>query len=176
MPDNSTILNNAPISCVLAGNDISKGVLFGSRLDTQLSQKIYATYTIIKKIYDIDPNYNGMTQCCLYLWELMGKYGIGAMAYTGGGGSISPITPSTPIKSPIRITSDDFVSETEWEGANSDGIEIQASYTLQVFANFIARYLEQGVEWERTLTGINILLPGFDALTTDYEFYIDISA
>lgn len=52
MPTVDTILNNAPVACVLAGNEIDKGILYGKRLDPLLPQKIYITYTIIKKIYD----------------------------------------------------------------------------------------------------------------------------
>ena len=92
MPTNAIILSNAPIASVLAGNDISKGTLFGQRIDPLLDQKIYCEYFKIKKIYDLDPTYTGMTAACLYLWELMGKYGIQAQAYTGGGGSVAGIT------------------------------------------------------------------------------------
>ena len=92
MPTNAIILSNAPIASVLAGNDISKGSLYGQRIDPLLDQKIYATYFVIKKIYDLNPNYTGITAACLYLWELMGKYGIQAQSYTNGGGVISGIT------------------------------------------------------------------------------------
>lgn len=92
MPTPTIILRNAPISVVLASNDISKGALFGSRIDPTLPTKIYATYIPIKKIFDIDPAYSGMTVACNYLWELMGRYGIAAMAFTGGGGEIAPPT------------------------------------------------------------------------------------
>jgi hypothetical protein len=44
-----------------------------------------------------------------------------------------------------------------------------------VFSNFIARYLTEGTEWVRTANGINVIMPGFDATTNSYEFYIDIS-
>jgi hypothetical protein len=81
----------------------------------------------------------------------------------------------TGIISPIRITEVDFVNATDWNGQNSVNQAVLSNYRLQVFANFLARYLLQGVEWQRTLQGIQILLPGFDATTNQYEFYIDIS-
>lgn len=101
----------------------------------------------------------------------MGNYGFsgfvpGAGSSGGGGGG---------GKTPIRITSSDFVDATNWEGANSAGRIITPANTLQVFANFIPRYLQQDMEWERTEAGINILITGFDAQETYYEFYIDIS-
>jgi hypothetical protein len=92
MPTPTIILRNAPISVVLASNEVAKGTLFGQRLDPSLPEKIYAIYIPIKKIFDIDPNYSGMVAVCNYLWELMGRYGIAAMAYTGGGGEIAPPT------------------------------------------------------------------------------------
>jgi len=105
MPTNAVIVSNAPIAQVLAANDVAKGNLFGARLDPQLPIKIFIVYKIVKKIYDIDPNYSGMTKACLYLWELCGRYGTAAMAYTGGGGSVSPITPPSVKKvTPLRFT------------------------------------------------------------------------
>lgn len=160
----------------LVSNDIEKKGLSGGGIDLQLAKKIKNIRESIEYIYNLDSSDSTLFGTGNYLLALCMPYVFKAVSISGGGGSIAPITPITPIKSPIRITSDDFANATEWDGVNSDGIEIQPSYTLQVFANFIARYLEEGVEWERTLTGINILLPGFDAQTMDYEFYIDISA
>ncbi len=113
-----------------------------------------------------------------YLYALCAPYNQQAAYILNNQASGSIVNPSAPslIKSPIRITSENFVDATNWEGSNSDGISILPSYTLQVFANFVARYLEEGTEWERTATGINILLSGFDSQTQDYEFYIFISA
>lgn len=52
MPSVSEILDAAPAACVLANNDLDRGQLYGRRLDSLLPQKIYATYFVIKKIYD----------------------------------------------------------------------------------------------------------------------------
>lgn len=170
MPDNATILNNAPIACVLAGNDISKGQLFGSKLDPQLPQKIYATYTIIKKIYDIDPDYSGMTQCCLYLWELMGKYGIGAMAYTGGGGSISPITPDTmPDPYQFEVSASSFIVT----GQSSKTISNFIGYNLIFVRNNIPQStVDNGgsyYSWDR-ITGLFTCSPAAQA-TELFQLY-----
>jgi hypothetical protein len=113
-----------------------------------------------------------------YLYALCAPYNLKARQILGqfaGGGSI--VTPAgiTTITTPIRITEADFVDATNWHGQNSYNQQILPNYRLQVFANFVARYLEPGVEWARTSEGVNILLPGFDATTTAYEFYIDIS-
>lgn len=108
MPTTADILANAPIACVLAQNDIDKGLAYQPRLDPQLAAKIYATYFVIKKIYDIDPNYDGIYECCLYLWELMGRWGIQAQAYTGGGGSVAPptyVTTLYPLEFVVSLSS-----------------------------------------------------------------------
>lgn len=52
MPSVSNILANAPASIVLSSNAIDRGALFNRKVDHKLPLKIYATYRIIKKIYD----------------------------------------------------------------------------------------------------------------------------
>jgi hypothetical protein len=113
-----------------------------------------------------------------YLYALCAPYNNKAASIIG---IVEPNTNARPIVigtiiSPIRVVSANFVDATHWGGANSAGQVVLPSYKLQVFANFIARYLTEGTEWERTSSGVNILLDGFDALANDYEFYIDISA
>jgi len=126
---------------------------------------------------DATENDPSLIQTSNYLYALCAPYNLQAAYIINNfvGGTTSPISPTYAITTPIRITQDDFVDATHWNGQNSINQQILSIYSLQVFANFIARYLEQGTEWERTANGINILLPGFDATTTDYEFYIDIS-
>ena len=129
MPANSVILENAPVACVLAGTDISRGTLFGQRIDPLLDQKIYATYFVIKKIFDLDPNYSGMTAACLYLWELMGKYGIQAQAYSGSGGGGVVVTPTGNRQLfPIYITEADFTTATFYPNTNISGNNILIFY------------------------------------------------
>jgi hypothetical protein len=112
-----------------------------------------------------------------YLYALCAPYSLKASYIINNftNGSTSPTSALTSIVSPLRITQNDFATATQWDGQNSVNQVIYSSYKLQVFANFIARYLTEGTEWVRTSNGINILLDGFDANTNDYEFYIDIS-
>lgn len=95
MPTNAQIISLAPGASYLAANDVRKSALFDNfiRLNPILPQQIYAIYFITNKIYTLNPNYPGMTAVCLYLWEIMGKYGVAAQGLSGGGGSVSPITP-----------------------------------------------------------------------------------
>lgn len=169
MPTNAFILQNAPISCVLAGNDVSKGALFGQRIDPMIATKIYATYFIIKKIYDLDNNYSGMTAACLYLWELMGKYGIMAQYYTDGGGSVAPPTPGTENIYPFMITSGNF---------ESDGVsyvnENTVNDTLSLFVNeYSNQWLVAGSDtFAKTSTGFIMNIPGFDANTQTWNIMV----
>jgi hypothetical protein len=118
-----------------------------------------------------------ITTTSRYLYALCAPYSLEASYiinnFTNGG--TSPTSGLTSIVSPLRITQDDFANATQWNGANSINQVIYSSYKLQVFANFIARYLTEGTEWVRTANGINVIMPGFDATLNDYEFYIDIS-
>lgn len=165
MPTNAVILDNAPIACVLAGNRIAKGSLFGPPIDTQLDQKIYSTYFVIKKIYDIDPNYTNMTLYCQYLWELMGPYGVKAMAYSGGGGVVPSPTPTQGF--PIYITQANFTTATFYPNTNLLGNNII------VFLNEINRYLIPNTEFTWNSLGLTITMDGFDASTFDYNLVIE---
>lgn len=66
---------------------------------------------------------------------------------------------------PIKITQADFSTATAYNNATIVGA------SLAIFLNEINRYLQPD-EWEATPTGINILIPGFDA--TAYEYLIVI--
>jgi len=165
MPTNTIILSNAPIASVLAGNDISKGSLYGQRIDPLLDQKIYATYFVIKKIYDLNPNYSGITAACLYLWELMGKYGIQAQAYSGGGSVAVPGT-TNRVFFPIYITNVDFTTATFYPNTNIAGNNIL------IFMNEINRYLVLP-EFSVDSLGITINIDGFDAINNTYNLIIE---
>lgn len=112
-----------------------------------------------------------------YLYALCAPYNLKAAYIINTNLPTVVVTPSgvSGIITPIRITQDDFIDSTHWAGANSVNQAILPNYRLQVFANFVARYLLQGTEWTRTAAGIQIIMPGFDATVNDYEFYIDIS-
>lgn len=170
MPTNLVILQNAPISCVLAGSDVAKGSLFGQRLDTMLHTKIYVTYKIIKKIYDLDNNYSGMTAACLYLWELMGKYGIMAQYYTSGGGSVAPPTPGTENIYPFKIVSSDFESD----GVSYNNPRIVGDI-IELFINeYSNQFIYEGADtFSYTPTGIIMNIEGFNANVNSWTIRID---
>jgi hypothetical protein len=167
MPTNTEILDVAPIAGYLSGNAKDKSVLFPSfgRLNPILPQQIYSLYFVLKKIYDLDPNYYGLTPCCEYLWEIMGRYGIEAQGISGGGG----VAPSpTPIQQyPIYITQANFTTATFYPNTNLFGNQIA------VFLNQINRYLLPNTEFTYDITGLTITLGGFDATQFSYELVIE---
>lgn len=82
----------------------------------------------------------------------------------------------TQVKSPIRITSADFISATEWAGKNSDQVTVLPSYELEIYADDInQRYLHKNVDWVRTASGFKINAAWFDATVNSYVLYVLIS-
>jgi len=172
------IINIAKVNQYLCANDIDKKGLYGGGVDLGLPRKMYCIRKNVEYWYNLDSTDVSLVPTSNYLYALCSPYNQQA-AYilnNNTGGTVAIPNAPVSVKSPIRITSSDFADATNWNGNNSDNISILPTYTLQVFANFVARYLTEGTEWERTSTGINILLSGFDSQTQDYEFYIFISA
>lgn len=167
MPDNATILSLAPGASYLAANDIQKSVLFNNfgRLNPVLPRQIYALYFVIKKIYDLNQNYTGMSASCNYLWEIMGRYGIAAQGLSGGGGSIAP--PTGIQGYPIYITQANFTTATLYPNTKLFGTNII------VFLNEINRYLIPSTEFFVNASGLNITLAGFDATQFQYNLVIE---
>lgn len=148
--------------------------------DVDLDIKLYNTRLDIQYSYNQNADSDIQFSIGNYGLMLCGRYLFEAQTRTGGGvvTPISPVNPPQPLVSPIYITGANFTSATAWDGANSLGISILSSYTLQVYWNDVNRFLIEGTEWTRTSTGITIDIAGFDATTTNLAsvFYIYISA
>jgi len=97
MPTVARILQLTPPSCYLSANRVAKGSLFGPPLDPKLPITIYMVYKILKRVYDLDPNYTGVREVADYLFELIQKYAFKAAAIVDGnnGGQIAPVTPGS---------------------------------------------------------------------------------
>jgi len=176
MPTNAEILSLAPGAGYLAANAKSKSVLFPNfgRLNPILPQQIYALYFVIKKIYDLNPNYSGMTAACLYLWEIMGRYGLAAQGIAGGGGSVPSPTPPARITFPLYI-----FGGTTGSSFESDGITYLNPYLfgLQI-AIFPDQYSQQFLlAGDDTFTvntsGLVMNIPGFDANTQTWVIRVE---
>jgi hypothetical protein len=175
MPTVNEIIGYAKIAEYLSLNDKSRAGLYFDGNPDRLPELIYLVRKGVELRNQQDPTDDTLTSTANYLLTICGKYWLQSRFVSGTAGLVVVPSITPTIKSPIRITSTNFADATNWEGNNSDNIAILASYTLQVFANYVARYLDEGVEWQRTSSGVEILIPGFDAQTNDYEFYIFIS-
>lgn len=170
MPTVARILELAPMACVLSANNIARRQLFGGSVDTLNPLKIYNVYKILKHVFDKDPNYEGLQARCNYLYEIMKRWAIAAAAIVDGnnGGSVAPITPSQSGIYPFVITSSDF----EADGTSYNNPDIVGD-NLMIFINeWTQQWLFATDSFVYTATGIQIVLSGFDASTSDYTVVI----
>ena len=119
-------LNIASISEYLAFVDIDKKGLYGGGVPINLPQKIYTIRKSIAYWYSLDPTESTLVATSNYLLALCGLYGLEAQEVTGGGGTITPITPVTaplPLQFIVAASGTTFI----------DG---QSSATLTQFIGF----------------------------------------
>lgn len=83
--------------------------------------------------------------------------------HIGGSGTSSGGTET------IKISQANFTGATAYNNAAIVG------KTLIIFWNNIPRYLDEGIDYTVTGTGINIIVPGFDATVNPYSFIINYS-
>lgn len=168
-----SIIEIAKICQYLSYDEALKRLYYkaGSPINKDLARKIYTVRKAVEWCNDNDSDNEELTGVANYLYALCGKYTLEAQSISGGGGGvISPTTPTT-VQSPLEVLGSDFSSATEWSDSR-----IESSWNLQVFFNDISRFLDEGTEWTRTSTGIDITISGFDATSNpDYRFFIFIS-
>ncbi len=166
------ILDIANISEYLCVCDIERGGLYGGGQDLQLPTKIYMVKKNVQWMYDIDPSDSTLRFTANYLYALCNKYVLKAQHTTGGGGSVSPVSPSfgNMIEYLIEVYGGvpDFTNATDYDDTRIVG------HNLVIFWNDIPKFLVGGIEWAYTPTGIRILYSGFDAVNNNYDFKIFI--
>jgi hypothetical protein len=182
-----TILNIARGSGYMVANDIARGALSGEKLDPRWALRLYLERKAVEWMWALAPAYEGLPARANYLYALCGGYGRMAAAVLAGGATGTVVTPTAPDPTSgsgtpgsfvylIPITGADFNKTTLTEGRATryDNPDIVGEQ-LEVYWNGVNRYLEAG-EFAYTPTGINVLLEGFDALTShaDASFKIYI--
>ncbi len=155
-------------SVCYSDNYYSEGALFGSR-KTKLTTSVLIAYVTdgLRWGYEAGQTDNQLRSLGNYLIWLCGRFGQQARSGSAGG-SVIPIPPTTPFVYLIPITGADFADATNYDDTRIVGKQ------LSIFWNDINRYLFTN-EFTVTATGIDILVPGFDAITNPtYELFIYI--
>lgn len=167
----SEVIQYGEVSLYLATNDLLKGRLFTPLINPKIAKVISLELAALKWAYTQSTTYPGITDVSNYVYDLLYKNGIARNIVNSGGGG-TPITPITPAGDCtgglIHITSADFqpdgvtVVNTDWNNK-----------VLQIFWNDIPRFIYDPAEWTYVVGGgFTILIPDFDASTTDYNFYV----
>jgi hypothetical protein len=165
----SEVINIAKVSQYLAAQFLAKNGLFGGGgIDRRLPRMLYIERKSIEWLYDLDPSDTSLVGTTNYVYALCGRFGLEAarIIASGNGGTVVPVTPPTGFSFEylIPITASMFSSATEYNDARIVG------KTLQIFWNNVNRYIElSDGEWNYTPTGIEILIEGFDAQTTNTD-------
>jgi len=102
-------INIGKVSTYLSRADVSKGSLFGARIagrNPQLPLTLAMETDSVNWIYEYDSTYSDLTVTTRYLYALCGKYGVQAIPIItgGGGGSVTPVSPTGYIYSEISDT------------------------------------------------------------------------
>lgn len=120
--------------------------------------------------YAQDPASENLYAIGNWVLALCGVYLFQAQQISGSGGSISPITPSEGSSGvfPIYITQSNFADATNY---NDDRVVGQ---NIIIFLNEINRYLIPFVEFQLTVTGVDITLAGFDATAVGASYNLVI--
>lgn len=105
------IINIAKVSQYLVANARRKGGLYGGSISTTQERKIYMVRKNVEWLYDLDNNDSTLPATTKLLYALCAPFNQEAaiIAQAGGGGSVSPINPST---TPDRL--DFVVSDTSF--------------------------------------------------------------
>ncbi len=182
MPTTARILELAPVCCYLAANYKGEQGLFSGVPKSAKNQStlIYIYWKILNKIYTLDPTWPGLDAPANYLYELERPFSYKAAQIVdgGGGGSVTPITPTRNVMFEYLIEVfggvPDFSNATDYNDTRITG------HNLVLFLNNIPKFLTAGTEWFYTLSGVRIFLDdgsggnSFDATVNDYDLKIFI--
>lgn len=164
-------LTQAQVSQYLAQMQLNSDAIYSGTLDKRMAKMIYTERKSVLWAYNANPNDPTLVSTVNYLIWLCGQFRLMAIGIIAGGTGGQPITP-TPPPTPtadnfIPITGADFTDATNYENSEIVGKNIN------VFYNDINRFLVAG-EYTPNSLGLQILLPGFDALTVNINTVLKI--
>lgn len=170
LPTIPQTVNIGKATIFLMSNDYAKGSLFGKRLTNENSSVLIAYCTAaLSWQYDALPSTETLRGTANYLLWLCGRFRLEAASYTGGGGSVLPITPGGQNEFPFWAFSSDF---------ESDGVTLLDSrlngVNIAIFINeFSQQWLGAGLGYFIYVDGgIEITIPGFDSNTQEYTIMV----
>lgn len=170
LPTIPEVISIGKATIFLMSNDYQKGALFSPRLVKKYSPVLIAYVTAaLEWEYESTPSNSTLRGTANYLMWLTGRYRLEASSYTGGGGSVIPITPGGQTKFPFWVFSSDFESDgvtildPRFEGAN-----------VALFINeFSQQWLGAGLGYFIYVDGgIEITIAGFSANTQEYTIMV----
>jgi len=157
------------VSQYLTAEDVAKGDLFGPRLAPSTPIVNYMDRKAVEWMYNLDTSNDTLVLTGNYMYSHCKKNARALNIINGGGGgSVAPVNPVANIF-PIYITSADFESDgISYNNNNLIGVSIM------IFINEVSQQwlVASATTFAYTATGIQILVPGFDASSYDYSIVI----
>jgi len=157
-------INIAKICQYLCADEIRKGSLSGAKLNPNLPQILYVERKSVEWAYDQDTNDPTLIGTSNYLYSLCNNAlkAVQILNLGGGGQVVDPNNPNND-NAPylIPVYPGDFTNATHFDNQYIVG------ENLQVFANWIPKYLDNPDEYVPTVDGINITIDGFNAADFD---------
>lgn len=163
-------LTQAQVSQYLAQLQLNSDAIYSGTLDKRMANMIYTERKSVLWAYNANPSDPTLVSTVNYLIWLCGTFRLMAIAIIAGGTGGQPITPTPPSPTGdnfIPITGANFTDATNYDNSEIVGKNID------VFYNDINRFLVAG-EYAPTSLGLEILIPGFDALTTNINTVLKI--
>ena len=146
MPTVAEIQTIRPIAQYLCQLDIAKSGLYSRGINSEFARKIYLIGKSVKRIYDNDPTDTTIYATSYFLYTLLGMWGKRAEIVaggSGGGGNISPLTPTSSLPLPL-----DF--EVSGSSVIADG---QSSVLLLNYAGYNLDFVRNGMSQNTTNVG-----------------------
>lgn len=181
------IIDIARVSQYMVANDQARRGLLSGGTDPRWARMLHVERGSVQWAYEGDPTLSTLEKTAYYVYALCGKWaklavaamnaaGITPGSGAGGSGGGSVINPETGsavnfnFEYLIEVKGSQFATATAYNDPRIVG------HSLVILSDEINRSLEVGTEWGYTDTGIEILIDGFDALTThaanDFKIYI----
>lgn len=143
MPTTPNTIAYANISQYLASDSISKGSLFSTITNPELPTILLVENFFLNYLYTNDPSNTGLPALTNYVWGLCGAFGLTAQGIiAGGGGSITPITPSI-APSPYQFV----------VSASSFMVTGQSTITISTFIGYNLLFVRNNITQSTVNTG-----------------------